>query len=105
MKLNDKQAMHVRNVKIVDDQWRNAKRDAISRARTAAEKEVADYLAARDHEVRLAFEAGVPQLQISRDGLRTTSPIAVRESLARTAARAAVRAKSLLAPFEQAVSV
>lgn len=104
MKLTTHQEELLRRVKIADEQWRRAKRDAVTLARMAAAREVSDYLERRDDEVRLAFENGVPQLQIGRDGLGTTSSSTVRESLARTAGVAALLANFPVAPFEQAVS-
>jgi hypothetical protein len=84
MKLNLAQAAHVARVRAADFAWRNARFGAAARAKIVAEKEVAGFLAARDLEVRLAFEAGVPKSQIGKDGLSTTSPVTLEESLART---------------------
>jgi hypothetical protein len=85
MILNPKQEMHVRNVRAANVAWRAAKIEAGARARVIAAREVSDYLLAMDREVRLALEAGVPRVQIFRDGLKTSSPNALRESLDRTA--------------------
>jgi hypothetical protein len=82
--------MLIRNVWAADRLWRNAKKDAGSRARIAAAREVEDYLNARDAVVRLAFEAGVPQLRIGRDGLGTTASQTITDSLKRTAPAAAL---------------
>lgn len=84
MKLDITQEMHIANVFTADQAWRSAKLNANARGRELARKEVAAYLAARDHEVRLALDAGVPKLQIRRDGLSTDSGATLKESLERT---------------------
>lgn len=85
MNLTPKQELHLRHVKAANTAYREAKRDAMTRARILAAQEVADYQLAMDREVRLAMEAGVPNNQIYRSGLGTSNSNTFHESLARTA--------------------
>lgn len=86
MKLTPTQEMHLRNVKRANDQWRNAKHDAAERARIIAAQEVESFRSAMDHQIRLAFDSGVPKSQLRVLGMGTTSPLPLDDSLARTAA-------------------
>ena len=86
MNLSPVQKAHLQNVSVADRAWREAKTSARLRARFLADEEVASYLAARDHEVRLAFEAGVPKIRLRLEGLGTSSPETLDGSLARTEA-------------------
>jgi hypothetical protein len=86
--LNAQQAIHLKRVRTADEAWRHASRDALARAKLLAEEEVASFLAARDHEIRLAFESGVPKKRLYQEGLLTTSSKTLEESLRRTEAMA-----------------
>jgi hypothetical protein len=85
VKLTPKQEMHLRNIKASDGAWRTAKRDAMVRAQIVAAQEDAQYLFARDREVRLGVDAGIPKLQIRRVGLGTSDSRTLEDSLHRTA--------------------
>ena len=96
MKLTTKQAAHLKRVKTTNTEWRIAKADSAARARLIAEQEVEAFRNAMDHEVRAAFEAGVPKSQIRAFGLGTTNIAALVESLERTAPAAAALADKLV---------
>jgi hypothetical protein len=91
-----KHQMHMNNVRTADIAWRNAKRDAHARAKIIAAEEVASYLAARDHEIRQAVDAGVPKGRLrTKEILGSLDPKNLEDSLARTAAAANVLAGQL----------
>jgi hypothetical protein len=95
VRLSAQQVIHLKNVKTANEAWRSAKRNAVARARIVADEEIRSYQAAMDHEVRLAFEAEVPKLRIGRDGLGTSDPKTLEDSLSRTVAVAAERAAKI----------
>lgn len=80
------QAVHLQNVKTAIDALRRAKRDAGARARLIASEEIQSYQNAADHEVRLAFEAGVPKRQLRMEGMGTSDAKTLDDSLKRTEA-------------------
>lgn len=84
MKLDPAQQDLLSAVSTADIAWRDARRDAFARAKIIVDDEIRSYLAARDHRVRLAFEANIPKAAIGREGLHTSSPSTVNDSLART---------------------
>jgi hypothetical protein len=75
------QQLHLRNVHTTNTAYRNAKRDALLRAKEIAAEEIAGYLNARNLEVRLAYEAGIPKSQIGREGMGTSDPKTVEDAL------------------------
>lgn len=93
--LNHTQQMHVRNVRAANKAWRVAKTEALARAKKLAAEEIAAYQHQMDLEVRLAFEAGVPKSQIGKEGMLTSAPKTVLDSLARTAGLATATAAPL----------
>lgn len=64
--------------------WRSAKADAAARAKIIVEQEILAYLFEMDREVRMAVNAGIPKQRIAKEGLRTSSPNTLYESLGRT---------------------
>jgi hypothetical protein len=84
VKLNPTQTLHVERVRIVRSSLREAKTYSESRARELVTKELAGHQTALDHEVRLAFDAGVPKLQLRRDGLGTMDSKTLEDILKRT---------------------
>lgn len=93
--LNPTQKMHVDRVRTVRASLRDAKAYSEARAKTLVSEELAGHQAALDHEVRLAFDAGVPKLQIRRDGLGTTDSKTLEDILKRTEGAAAALAGKL----------
>lgn len=93
MILDEKQRMHIRNVRTATLAYQKSKAEALARAKTSALAEVNSYRSAMDHEVRQAFAAGVPKLQIRRDGMGTTDSRTLEESLARSVATAQLAAE------------
>lgn len=83
MNLSTIQRAHFARVRTTRDALREAKLHAKERARAIVEEEVLVYRAALDHEIRLAFNAGVPKMQIGR-AMGTTDLATVRASLQRT---------------------
>lgn len=86
MKMTPEQKLRLQNVTAADLAWRKAKADVAEIARKYAEDQIANFSYERDRAVRLAIEAGVPkrQLHSRHQGLHTTAPQAVYDSLART---------------------
>ena len=84
MLLTSQHETHLRMVKTANAAWREAKAFAKARAKILAEKEVASFLYSMDLAVRRAHDAGVPNVQIREQGLGTTSPASVLDSLARS---------------------
>ena len=93
--INATQAMHIANVKTARAALRNAKAYSEARAKEIVATEMGAYQAALDHEVRLAFSAGVPKAQIRRDGLGTTDSKTLEDILKRTEGAAAALAGKL----------
>lgn len=87
MKLSTIQQAHFARVKATNDALRESKLHAKERARAIVEEEVLSHRAAVDHEVRLAFNAGVPKSRIGQ-AMGTTDPGTVTASLKRTSALA-----------------
>lgn len=82
--LNPTQKLHVDRVRLVRTALRDAKLYAQARAKAIVLDEIAGYQAAVDHEVRLAFDAGVSKLQLRRDGLGTTDSKTLEDILKRS---------------------
>ena len=82
--INATQAMHIANVKTARAALRTAKAYSEARAKEIVATEMRAYQAALDHEVRLAFTAGVPKAQLRRDGLGTTDSKTLEDILKRT---------------------
>ena len=93
--INATQAMHIANVRTARTALRNAKAYSEARAKEIVVEEIGGYQAALDHEVRLAFTAGVPKAQIRRDGLGTTDSKTLEDILKRTEGAAAALAGKL----------
>lgn len=84
------QEMHLRNVRTARNAYLVASKDSLARAREIAAREVLTFQAAMDHEVRLAFEAGVKKTPLREIGMGTKAPKTLEDSLARTAKAAVV---------------
>ena len=95
MIINATQAMHIANVRTARTALRNAKAYSEARAKEIVATEIGGYQAALDHEVRLAFTAGVPKAQLRRDGLGTTDSKTLEDILKRTEGAAAALAGKL----------
>lgn len=94
-KLTPTQELHLERVRTVRASLREAKSFAEVRARAIALEEIAGHQAALDHEVRLAFNAGIAKLVIRRDGLGTQDSKTLEDILRRTAGAAAALAGKL----------
>lgn len=78
-KLNDNQVDALAYVHLTDERWREARRNALARAKLLAEEEIKLHASKRDQAVFEAVEKGVPYSRISgSDGLHT-SPNAAYE--------------------------
>ena len=93
--LNPTQTMHIANVRTARAALRDAKAYSEARAKEIVATEIGGYQAALDHEVRLAFTAGVPKAQLRRDGLGTTDSKTLEDILKRTEGAAAALAGKL----------
>lgn len=103
--LNPRQQMLLRNVKRANVAWRNAKAGAVVRAKEIVAAELSEYQAAMDHEVRLAFEAGVPVRRLAMEALGTSDTTTLKNSLRRTdeAARGSRNGRLTVEPLAEHV--
>lgn len=72
MTLTPTQQLHLSRVRTAHAAYREAKAFAGARAKALVDEEVRAYLAARDHEVVLAFSAGLKKAFLGREGLGTS---------------------------------
>lgn len=92
MKLDSHREQLLNNVRKADMACRSSVPLAEEAGRKARAQVLADVLAFRDQQVRIAFDAGIPAIQIHTVGLTTKARRTLDESLARTATVAAMTA-------------
>lgn len=86
MKRTDREELLIKNVATADQAWRDAKRNALERAKEAALAEIDDFRERRDLAVRTAIDGGVKGAWLLQrhTGLHTTDPNTLRAALATT---------------------
>lgn len=97
MKIDPAREAILQRVRVAKAALVNAKRDAHIRARLIVEDEVASYTASLEHEVRQAFEAGIPKRRIRLEGLGTSDAKTLDDMLRHTKAAYEALAANLAA--------
>lgn len=105
MQLDATQKMALSNVRMTRERVLSEKANGLARLRMELDARIAGLTRDMDVEVRKAFALGIPKRQIGIQGLGTTNPNTVYESLRRTAGEAFTPAELHTDPLANRYSV